>query len=410
VLQAERVPEAPRHALVAALAAWLASGVSCAPSVATREPSSGAATAATAAAAAEPPAPAEGPARRWVSGYYVGYQESAYPPDEILWSGLTHLFVGRVVPRADGSLDTTFDVDAQRGPALARRLVALSHQHGKKAVLMLGGAGTHDGWVGAAAAGSRAAFVASLARLAADYRFDGLDLDWEPITAGDQESFKALAESLRAAMPAAILAVPVAWVGGAGRADPFYGEIAPLFDQINVMSYGMAGPWPGWQSWHSSALHGESAATPSSIDASVRAYLAAGVPAAKLGIGVGFYGSCWSSPVRGPLERLDGARVVADDNVMTHDHIMTAYYSAERRRWDAAAKVPYLAFPSPHGPEGCTFVSYEDEESILEKGRYAKARGLGGAMAWTINEGRRPSEPGPRRDPLLQALGRAFLE
>ena len=43
------------------------------------------------------------------------------------------------------------------------------------------------------------------------------------------------------------------------------------------MSYDMAGPWDGWQSWYTSALDGESPTTPSSIDTSVTAYLAAGV-------------------------------------------------------------------------------------------------------------------------------------
>src|SRR4051812_48729068 len=74
------------------------------------------------------PVPVQGPAPltgvsatgKWVSGYYVGYQHRAYPPSAIRWSGITHLFIGRVVPNADGSLNTTFDVDATNGPALGR--------------------------------------------------------------------------------------------------------------------------------------------------------------------------------------------------------------------------------------------------------------------------------------------------
>lgn len=390
-----------RPALHAALvAAWLTLGASCSPTT----------PAPTASGSTAPPLAAAAPAARWVSGYYMGYAQHAYPPSEIRWSTLTHLFVGRVVPNADGSLDTTFDVDPEAGPALARKLVSLSHQHGKKAVLMLGGGGTHERWVGAASVPNRPAFVGNLVQLVTDYGFDGLDLDWEPIEARDQESFRGLAAALRAAMPWAILAVPVAWVRGKSGADSFYAEIAPLFDQINIMTYGMADSWPGWDSWHSSALLGESASTPTSVDNSVRAYLAAGVPGAKLGIGVGFYASCWSPPVAGPRQRPGSGHILAGDNVMSFDHVMTAYYSAKARRWDATAKVPYLAFPSPRGPEGCTFVSYEDEESIEEKGRYVRARGLGGAIVWTINEGHRPGEPEENKDPLLSALGRTILQ
>jgi chitinase len=33
-------------------------------------------------------------------------------------------------------------------------------------------------------------------------------------------------------------------------------------------------------------------------------------------------------------------------------------------------------------------VSYEDPRSIAEKGAFVKAQGLGGAILWTINQGR----------------------
>jgi chitinase len=347
----------------------------------------------------------------WVSGYYVGYQQDLYPPDSIDWNGLTHLMVGAVGIHADGTLDTTFYVDATNGPALAKKLVSLAHQHNKKAIAMLGGAGWHDGWVGAASSAHRAAFVQNLVQLANDYGFDGFDLDWEPLDSGDQADFKALAQALRAALPSTVLTVPVGWVNANfPTVDAFFGQIAPLFDQINIMSYGMAGGWDGWQSWHSAALQGEGPTTPSSIDSSVQAYLAAGVPAAKLGLGIGFYGSCWSAPVNGPGQALNGSSIIADDNVMTFDHIMTAYYSAASHHWDTSAHVPYLGFNTAHAPEGCTFVSYEDEQSILDKGQYAKSHGLGGAIVWTINQGYRPSQPVGQQDPLMAALAQGFLQ
>jgi len=79
---------------------------------------------------------------RWVGGYYVGYQQDLYPPEAIDWAGITHLMIGRVVPNADGTLDTTFDIDPVNGPALGKKLAQLAHQNGRKAVVMLGGAGT----------------------------------------------------------------------------------------------------------------------------------------------------------------------------------------------------------------------------------------------------------------------------
>src|SRR5262249_12398024 len=159
------------------------------------------------------------------------------------------------------------------------------------------------------------------------------------------------------------------------KVDPFYGTIAPLFDQINIMTYGMAGAWPGWRSWHSSALFGEAANTPSSLDSSVKADLAARGPAQKLRIGIRLYCSCWTPPVNAPSSDLNGSQLVADDGTMSFTHIMSAYYTDMNHHWDAAAKAPYLGFAQAHGPEGCSFVSYEDAQSIQEKGQYAKMMG-----------------------------------
>ena len=238
-------------AAVAALAGQIACGRAPAPSV-------------MSGAAVPEPSPSvgvnagAGPSRtgKWVSAYYVGYHQSWYPPSAIAWDSLTHLFVARIVPNADGSLNTTFDIDAIKGPALARALVQLAHQHGKKALVMVGGTGTHENWTAAAATPRRKAFVHNLVTFATEYGFDGFDLDWEPIEAGDHEDLQALAQALRVALPGAMLTLPVTWVGmNNANVGSFYGDIAPLFDQVNIMSYGMAGPWPGWQSWHSSALH-----------------------------------------------------------------------------------------------------------------------------------------------------------
>jgi chitinase len=346
----------------------------------------------------------------WVSGYYVGYQRDLYPPEAIAWSGLSHLMIGAVLPRADGTLDTSLYLDPTAGPALGEQLASLAHQNGKKAIVMLGGAGVHDAFASAASAANRAAFVSALVQLKADWNVDGFDLDWEPLEQADQADFKALAQDLRAALPGLVLTVPVGWVNAnSPTVDPFYGEIAPLFDQINIMSYGMAGAWDGWQSWHSSALSGATATTPSSVESSLQAYVAAGVPASKLGIGIGFYGSCWSSPVSGPGQDLGGSDIVASDNVMTFDHIMSAYHTAGAYHFDGPAQAAYLGFAAPQGPEGCTFVSYEDEASIAAKAQYVRTNGYGGAIVWTINQGYRPSQPAGQRDPLMKALA-AFLK
>jgi chitinase len=345
----------------------------------------------------------------WIMGYYLGYGRGDLPPDEVDFASLTHIAVGPVVPQANGSLDTTFDIDATNGPMFARDVATRAHAAGRVAILMIGGAGAHDGFASAASPATRATFVSNLVSTMHAYGYDGLDLDWEPIDTADQAPFEALVRDLRAAEPRIVLTIPVMWVNANDPTVPsWYGAVAPLFDQMNLMTYGMAGAWEGWQSWHSSAVQGDGPSTPSSIDSSVRAFLAAGVPAAKLGIGVGFYGSCWSSPVTAPNQDLNGSMLAADDNVMTYAHIVASYYSASAYHYDAHADAPYLSFASPHGAENCTFVSYEDETSIAAKGRYVDAHGLGGGIIWAIHEGHIASAPAGSRDPLLRAMRAAF--
>jgi chitinase len=175
---------------------------------------------------------------------------------------------------------------------------------------------------------------------------------------------------------------------------------------VNIMSYGRADAWSGWQSWHSAALGGETQAYPSSVSSSADSYAAAGIPKAKIGIGIGFYGSCWNS-VTGPRQSTGSGKVVASDNVMTYAHLQSSYYSAGAYHWDDAAKVGYLSFPQATGPEACNFVSYEDDASIMAKGQWVRSHGYGGTIIWSVNQGYVAASG---TNPPLDSVRRAFLQ
>ena len=346
---------------------------------------------------------------RWVLGYYVGYEPDLYPIGDVDFSAITHLMVGRARPTAGGDVTTDFDIDDVNGPVWAHAAVNAAHAAGRKAVLMVGGAGEIDGWRSAASSANRDFFVGQLIAKADEFGFDGLDLDWEPLEDGDRADFQALAQALRSARPGLIMTVPIGWVNSnfADPPDPWWGEIAPLFDRIDVMTYDMAGPWEGWQSWHNSALHGETGTTPSSVASSVAFYLASGVPAERLGVGIAFYGYCWQG-VTGPHE--DGGSIASGDGTMSYANIIENYYTPSVRVWDSTAFVPYLSSAAPLGDQSCNFVSYEDEQSIAEKGALVRTQHLGGTIIWTISQGHLADRPAGQQDPLLDAVRAAFLE
>jgi chitinase len=346
----------------------------------------------------------------WVMAYYAGYQSSELPVSDIPWQSLTHLALAFYLPRADGTLDESLSLDATSGPALARDVVQAAHANGRLAIASIGGAGLHDQFAAAAGTDMSATFVASLAALVSKYGFDGVDLDWEPIAATDQAPLAALVAAVRAALPkGAIITMPVGYENPNMPDDlSFYAGLTSGLDQINIMTYGMTGAFEGWKSWHSSALYQTDPSTPTSVDGSVKLYLAAGVPAAKLGVGAGFYGVCYTPPVTAPDQALGGATVRGDDGSLGFGTLSLIYDLTKALR-DPVAHVPYLSFQSASGPDGCGYVSYEDATSLNDKAAYVESGKLGGVIVWTLAEGYLPTAAAGARNPLMSALGAALL-
>jgi chitinase len=376
----------------------------------------------------------------WVQGYYVGYNRGDLPPSAIDFGNLTHIIIGPALPVVGGTWDTTFYIGAD-GPAWAQDVIARAHAAGKKALLMLGGAGSTNiaNFRTVSDPTIRAAFVANLKTIIDSYGFDGFDVDWEPLalsgTNDDRARFLAFTQDLRAAMPDAIMTIPVGWNNSNfdSQENPYFGTISAYYDRVNMMSYGMVWFGSGWQSWHSSALYGETSTTPSSVSDTVRALLVAGVPREKIGIGMGFYGTvvengswvdyAWTpktSPpyVTAPHQSTEEANARISDNYASYSNILRLYHEESARRWDDTAKAAYLSWETPKEiseptwatpPIATTYVTYEDTQSIAEKGAYVNAQGLGGTIIWTISEGYLEWLTSGEKDPLMKMTKSAFL-
>ncbi|RKI36816.1 glycoside hydrolase family 18 protein [Corallococcus sp. AB004] len=345
---------------------------------------------------------------KWVSGYYTGWNADDYPPEKVDFSALTHILVGRVTPKADGTLSTKFDND--RGPEIARTLSKRAHAAGRKALIMVGGSGEHDGWVGAASDANRAKFVRSLLKAMDDFGYDGLDLDWEPVEKEDRPKLLALVKALREARPKMLLTFPLHWINTnfPTDADPWFAELATHFDQMNLMSYEMIGAWDGWKSWHTSALKGEQGLHPTSIASSLDLWVKAGIPKAKLGIGIPFYGLAWRH-ITGPYQPFTNwSDYVGGDNSFTYKKILR-YSKQGKYQWDEKAQASYVTFaPDKLVEDGTvTWISYDSPQAIAAKGAFVRQEGYGGTIIWTLNQGCTDAETGA--NPLLDAVKAAFL-
>ncbi len=377
-----------------------------------------------------------------VIGYYVGYQNALQAPAQVDYSAMTHVAVGSALPRADGTFDTQFYLGVVAGPAWARDVVARAHAAGIQAILHVGGAG--DDTVAAFRASYdeevRADFVANLAAIVADYGFDGIDLNWEPISAADQPNLLALAQGLRAALPGRFMSIPL---GNAnmnyGPPDPFFGALSESFDLVNMMSYGMlwTGLGSGWASWHHAPLFGQAPSHPMSVSYNVEWFLNSGIPRGKIGVGMGFYGEpyengTWSggvfvhraSPpfVTAPRQEIsqaaNQAEVRLSDNWFSYSNIMRYVHEPAAWRWDDEAQASYLSFAVPKElpwpswavpPVRTSYVVYEDEASIAAKGAYVHEQELGGAIVWTVSQGYLEWAASGEKDPLMKAVKLAFL-
>lgn len=358
-----------------------------------------------------PPAPG-----RWVMGYYVGYERSLQTPAQFDFSGITHLMVGRVTPNANATITKTFDIDATNGPIWAQQAVNAAHAASRKAILMVGGAGEINGWRGAATPANRSIFVTNLLATMDQFGADGLDLDWEPIATQDHANLLALAQALRAARPNLLLTLPVEWINTNLQWNPrpigeaaFLQAIAPSLDRINAMTYDMGADYEGWTSWFTSPLNGHAASHPSSVSSSIQYYLDAGVPAAKLGMGFGFFGNCYNGPKQ-PNQALVQGNLVASDGAMSYRNVIASYQPGMTLVIGSDWCQSYLWSNTAVGPKGCTYVTWESPNSITTKSLYARSKTLGGAIVWTISQGYIPTNAVGLRDPLLKALKQDFLD
>jgi chitinase len=135
------------------------------------------------------------------------------------------------------------------------------------------------------------------------------------------------------------------------------------------------------------------------VDSTVRRYIAAGVPRAKLLIGIPFYGRVYGGV--GPAN--DGLFQPAAGPVPDEWRTGTDYRAIVRRSPDTLgfrrvlhpeARVPFL-----YNASTGTWVTYDDSVSVAEKAMYARANGLGGVMAWEI---------GGDDGTLIRAIARAL--
>lgn len=354
-------------------------------------------------------APGVGRADLWCTAYYYpGWEPGAMPITNIDFTVVTHAVHFSLVPNADGTLDATAN---NITPASSANIVARAHAANRKALICVGGGGTS---FSNAVNLHVSTLVNGLTNFIANYGYDGIDLDWEPLPDSEGGLFTNLVVKLRAAMNVInsnlllTVAVPPA---------VNISVIAPVqqhFNQINVMTYDLSGPYGGWVTWFNAPIYDGGQTFPStgglvpSLEGFVSHFISNGIPAGKLGIGVAFYGYIWrggtgvpsTGGVTGPRQSWTTA---PEMEYLSYNTILSSNYPASNYHWDDIAKAAYVSDDQP-GSANDRFLSYDDERACQSKVSYARNRGLGGVIIWELTQDYRTNQPAP----LFQAVKQAF--
>jgi chitinase len=368
---------------------------------------------------------AELPAGRPVFANYPGWQYWAMPPSAIDFTGVSCVVHFSAKPTSAAGLDFN---SHNLFPDRIRDMVKRAHDNRACAMLTVGGANTRAGFQAATATEAlKRTLVNNIVNAVTTYGYDGVDIDWELLHDDDALRFQGLIRSLRARLdsvaPSKLLTASVGYQFGTSGVQRTTGIVAGVKDQLNyvhLMAYALAGPWGGWVSWHNSALSNGGILPPSgkplpSAEEMVKQYVAAGIPAAKLTLGLAFFGRQWTggagTPTGGvtaPRQKWNAATPPRMGGEYQYHQILARPDFQTAYRWDDVAKVPYLSVDKPGSAED-QFVPFENPASIREKVRFAAAKGLGGLMVWELRGGYVAGAEAGQRQPLLDALKAEYL-
>ncbi|KAI1123275.1 endochitinase [Nemania abortiva] len=256
-----------------------------------------------------------------------------------------------------------------------------------KVLLSIGGWTYSPGFAAATSSdATRATFASSAVTLVKDWGFDGIDIDWEwPASETEANNMVALLTALRKQLDSYSaqyannyhFTLSVALPAGPDN----YSKMklsqmnAAGVDQFNMLSYDYAGSWDT-TSGHQANLYADPAHptnTPFSTDAAIQAYIAAGVPANKITLGLPLYGRAFES-TNGIGQAYSGVGAGSWENGIWDYKVLPR---SGTEIYDATAGATYS-----YDSASKELISYDNVDMVKRKVTYIQSKGLGGSMFW----------------------------
>lgn len=377
--------------------------------------------------------------QKQIVGYYPNWQwydrSQLVRPETIFLEKYTIINYAFFRPMTNGditSTDSWADENLLLGPMVwwpvqyhdsTRSLPYLAHQAGVKLLPSIGGWNDSGNFPGIAASPvKRQTFISACINLINNYKFDGIDLDWEyPGYAphggspADKQNFTLLLQELRSALNYLsgqtgknYLLTSCFGAAATHMQHIDWQAMLPLVDYVNLMTYDFHGSWDP-ESNHHTPLYAPAVGDPQwcfdgAFSLITQTYQ---VPPEKINIGVAFYGKALANCTQlyGPHSGYDASTFWEDEGQPLYYNIMKRM-SQFTRYWDAQVLCPYLLGNSLN-----TFVTYDDRTSIGHKAQYVVNHNIAGVIIWEITGDYMETFPGSgviAGTPLLDTLTHIF--
>lgn len=318
----------------------------------------------------------------WSIGYDTPFGAGYQNLSTLDWTAITHIsFVGGQ-PNADGTITLSSNFSS-----VAPGVISAAHANGVKVLYCLTGMTAPTDFTDAIT-NHESTFISNIMSTVNTYGFDGVDVD-------DEETWNStlmntLLSNLRTQLGSNILTV----TAQVNFSSDWNSTLASYADRVNILTYDMGGTYDPY-TWFNSPLYGPTPVAVDSVQLIVSRFIASGVPSAKLGIGLAFYGKL-QTPNTGPRQTYGASPTFTQ---VPYSDIVANYNTASAT-YDSVAHVPWLAVSGG-------WLNYDNPASITEKVQYALAQGLGGWAIWYLGSDWIPTQT--PRNPLLDAVKQALL-
>lgn len=238
---------------------------------------------------------------------------------------------------------------------------------------------------------SRIVFAKSAMDIIRKYDLDGVDIDWEyPGMGGeegniyrpeDKQNYTLMFQSLRSELDllekesGKKKQLTTATGGFTSFLDHTeMGKAQQYLDYINLMTYDFFSG--GTADHHTNLYASKTYQDGNNADKAVKAYIAAGVPADKLVMGIAFYGRTF---VLSDSAKILGAKYASQTYGSGYTFIKDSLLTNKTFKVykDREAKASYL-----YSASAKKFITYDDEWSVKNKCRYVNKSGMAGVMFW----------------------------